>query len=314
MNPYAKRRSASVASLGEEGLIAAIRGWLGAVSPRAPRGIGDDCAVLGGPAGPRLLTVDPVVYGRHFDASTPPAAVGAKLLKRNLSDIAAMGGRPLAAVVALALDPRVRRDWVAGFYRGLAACARRHGVRIVGGDVAEAPGTLVASLTLIGTLGTGRAVPRHGARMGDAIYVTGRLGGSLRSAHHLTFAPRLREGAWLARQTGVRAMMDVSDGIAKDIAALTPRGGSAALDPGAIPRRRGCTLREALCDGEDYELLFALDRAILPAAFESKWRRAFPRVPLARIGRFVRPAALPPGAIRLSEYHGFEHLRRAPAR
>ena len=309
MNPFAKRRSESVASLGEEGLIAAIRGWLGNATPPAPRGIGDDCALVGGPAGPRLLTVDPVVYARHFDDSTPAAAVGAKLLKRNLSDIAAMGGRPGVAVVALALDPRVKRAWVEGFYRGLAACARRYRVRIVGGDVAEAPGTLVASLTLLGTLGSGRAVPRRGARLGDRIYVTGRLGGSLRSGHHLSFEPRLREGAWLARHQAVRAMMDVSDGIAKDIAALTPRGAAADLDPSALPLRKGCSLREALCDGEDYELLFALDRRTAPGTFEQKWRRAFPRVPLSRIGRFVRAAALPSGAIRLSDYRGFEHLR-----
>jgi thiamine-monophosphate kinase len=309
VNPFASRRSESVAALGEEGLIAAIRGWLGGVSPPAPRGIGDDCAVVGGPAGPRLMTVDPVVYRRHFDASTAPEAVGAKLLKRNLSDIAAMGGRPLAAVVALALDPRVRRDWVAGFYRGLAACARRHRVRIVGGDVAEAPGTLVASLTLLGTVGAGRAVARRGARPGDRIYVTGRLGGSLRSGHHLSFRPRLGEGAWLARRKAVRAMMDVSDGIAKDIASLTPAGAAAALNPGAIPRRDGCTLREALCDGEDYELLFALDRSAAAGPFERRWRRAFPRVPLTQIGRFVRSPELPPGSIRLSDYRGYEHLR-----
>src|ERR1700722_1817622 len=146
MSPFTRRPSLSVAALGEERLIAAIRRWLGPASPPTPFGIGDDCAVLPAARGRQLLTIDPVIYGRHFDGSVPPAAVGAKLLKRNLSDIAAMGGRPVAAVVALTLDPRVSLAWLEKFYRGLAAAARRHGVAIVGGDVAEAEGVLAASL------------------------------------------------------------------------------------------------------------------------------------------------------------------------
>ena len=106
MHPFTKYHPESVAALGEEALIGRIRRWLGPVSPRAPFGIGDDCAVLPGARGRQLLTVDPVVYGRHFDDSIPARAVGTKLLKRNLSDLAAMGGRPSAAVIALSLDPR----------------------------------------------------------------------------------------------------------------------------------------------------------------------------------------------------------------
>ncbi|HND61912.1 MAG TPA: AIR synthase related protein, partial [Opitutaceae bacterium] len=150
MHPFTSQPSASVAALGEERLIAAIRRWLGPASPRAPFGIGDDCAVLPAARGRQLITVDPVIFGRHFDASVPPRAVGAKLLKRNLSDLAAMGGKPTAAVLALTLDARVSRRWLEHFYRGLAACARRHGVPIVGGDVAQADGVVAASLTLLG--------------------------------------------------------------------------------------------------------------------------------------------------------------------
>ena len=94
MHPFAKRHREAVAAWGEEKLIRAIRRWLGTASPRAPFGIGDDCAVLAASRGRQLITVDPVIYGRHFDDSVPPRAVGAKLLKRNLSDLAAMGGRP----------------------------------------------------------------------------------------------------------------------------------------------------------------------------------------------------------------------------
>src|SRR6185369_14071727 len=150
VHPFAAHAAESVSSLGEERLIAAIRRWLGATSPRAPFGIGDDCAVLPASRGRQLITVDPVIYPRHFDDHVPPRQVGAKLLKRNLSDLAAMGGRPTAAVLALTLGPKVRINWLEEFYRGLAACARQYRVAIVGGDIAQADGALAASLTLLG--------------------------------------------------------------------------------------------------------------------------------------------------------------------
>lgn len=309
MSPFSRQRSATVSAWGEEKLIAAIRRWLGDASPQAPFGIGDDCAVLPGAKGRQLLTVDPVIHGRHFDDRVPPEAVGAKLLKRNLSDLAAMGGRPTAAVLALTLDSRVDRRWLERFYRGLATAARRYRVSIVGGDIAQADGVVAASLTLLGEATATRVVTRRGARVGDAICVTGTLGGSLRSGHHYRFEPRLAEGAWLARQPGVRAMMDVSDGLAKDLHALTPAGAAPALDAEAIPRRTGAGVREALTDGEDYELLFALDRKTDPAAFLRRWRRAFPRTRLSAIGRFVRADRRPAGTIDLATYRGYEHLR-----
>lgn len=238
MNPFTTRFRDSVGSWGEQKLIAGIRRWLGAASPPAPFGIGDDCAVLpAARARQQLITVDPVIFERHFDAAVSARAVGAKLLKRNLSDIAAMGGRPTAAVIALTLDARVSVAWLEAFYRGLAATARRYAVPVVGGDVAQADGVLAASLTLLGEATTTRVLTRTGARAGDGIFVTGALGASLPTGHHFRFAPRLAEGAWLARQPGVRAMMDVSDGLAKDLHALTPPDAEAALDAAALPRR-----------------------------------------------------------------------------
>jgi thiamine-monophosphate kinase len=308
VHPFTNRRAESVAALGETGLIAAIRRWLGAASPRAPNGIGDDCAVLPASRGQQLLTVDSVIFGVHFDAAVAARAAGAKLFKRNLSDIAAMGGRPKAAVVALALDPQVKVRWLEEFYRGLADMSRRYCTPIVGGDVARLDGSVLASLTLTGEVPT-RVVTRAGARAGDSIFVTGRLGGSLASGHHWKFTPRLAEGAWLARQPEVRAMMDVSDGLAKDLPALTPPGMETALDAAALPRRRGCDLRATLGDGEDYELLFALAGRTEPAAFLKTWRRVFPRTRLSCIGRFVRAGRCPADALRLEEYRGFEHLQ-----
>jgi len=323
MKPFSRNHAETVASLGEERLIARIRRWLGDVSPPAPLGIGDDCAVLPPPPAKhaQALTVDPVIYGRHFDDTVPPRAVGAKLLKRNLSDLAAMGAAPVAAVLALTLDSRTRIAWLEQFYRGLAACARAHRLHIVGGDIAQSSGELAASLTLLGRATGKRMLLRAGARAGDHIYTTGTLGGSILGKHY-RFTPRLAEGAWLAARREVRAMMDLSDGIAKDIRALTPPGARAELTASAIPISRAARrlaktdkrapLAHALGDGEDYELIFVVDARADLATFEKSWRARFPKVPLARIGRFVPlRAPLAPGSVDLAAYHGYEHLVRA---
>lgn len=315
MSPFSAIPAETIATLGEQKLLARVRRWLGSAMPAAPHGMGDDCAVLPRPAASArhrspLITVDPVIYGEHFDDTVPARAVGQKLLSRNLSDIAAMGGRPTAAVLALALDPRTRLDWLEGFYRGLAATARRHGVALVGGDLATHRGGLVASLTLLGETTTGRALTRAGATTDDFIAVTGVLGGSLASGHHWRFTPRLAEGAWLAARREVTAMMDVSDGLAKDLHALAPAKSKPLLFADLLPRRAGCDLRSALTDGEDYELLFTVRGTPATARrLAVSWAKAFPRTPLTVIGRFV-PEALPAqGALDLSAYHGFEHFR-----
>jgi len=298
----------SVASLGEEALIAAIRRWLGTASPSAPYGMGDDCAVLPASRRRQLITVDPVIHGVHFDDRTPPGSAGAKLFKRNLSDIAAMGGRPRAAVVALALDGRVDVAWLAAFHRGLAAESRRHRVPIVGGDIARLPGGFVATLALTGDAPR-RILTRRGARPADRIYVTGELGRSFPSGHHHRFQPRLAEGAWLSRRAEVRALIDVSDGLAKDLRALAPKGSEPWIDAAALPLRRGATVREALCDGEDYELLFAVAGGSNGAGLERAWRLAFPSTRLTCIGCFGRAGAAPRGGLRLGTLRGYEHLR-----
>lgn len=325
MNPFSENPADTIASLGEQRLLLRIRRWLGTAAPAAPAGMGDDCAVL--PNSHRtsgsarstldvrpstLITVDPVIYGEHFDASVDPRAVGRKLLRRNLSDIAAMGGRPTAAVLALALDPRTRLDWLEAFYRGLAADARRFGVPLVGGDLATHRGGLVASLTLLGetTAPRARALTRSGARVGDFIAVTGALGGSLPSGRHHRFTPRLAEGQWLARRPEVAALMDLSDGLAKDVFSLTPPGAAPLVFGELVPCHRGSDLRAALVDGEDYELLLALRGT--PAELQkllAAWRRSFPKLPLTVIGQFAPKDAASTGALDFSAYHGFEHFQ-----
>ena len=319
MTPFTPIRAESVTAHGELRLIAEIRRWLGNVSPRAPFGIGDDCAVIPPTKNQQLVTTDPVIYGQHFDDTVPPRAVGAKLLKRNLSDIAAMGGRPVAAVVSLALAPDTSVTWLRGFYLGLAACARRYGVKIVGGDITQGPkGFFGAFLTLHGESTGRRVVTRGGAGPGDYLYVTGSLGGS-RLRHHYAFAPRLAEGAWLAKRPEVCAMMDLSDGLAKDLKALTPAGLTPALIAAAIPisaaaRRcarasRQSPLAHALGDGEDYELLIVVRRRSDAAALGRTWKKRFPKLKLSLIGTFTRKDKMPAGALRLVDYHGYEHLR-----
>jgi thiamine-monophosphate kinase len=258
--------------------------------------------------GRELLTIDPVIYGVHFDARTGPRQAGAKLLNRNVSDIAAMGGRPRAAVVSLAIDPHTSAAWLEEFHRGIAREARRHGVAVVGGDVAMLPRAFVATLALVGEA-TGRILTRKGAKDGDWIYVTGSLGRSFGTGRHHSFSPRLAEGAWLARRPEVHSMMDVSDGLAKDLSALTPKGLAPALFEALIPRRGGASLREALSDGEDYELLFTASPRRSGASLETAWRRAFPRVPLTCVGLLVKRGKVPPDAIPLGDYRGYEHLR-----
>jgi thiamine-monophosphate kinase len=318
MRAFTSQPRDSVAALGETRLIESIRRWLGSASPPAPFGIGDDCAVLPANRRRQLVTTDPVIHGRHFDDSVPARAVGAKLLKRNLSDLAAMGARPTAAVVSLALDRRVSVRWLEQFHRGLAAAARRFSVPIVGGDVSQSDGFLGAFLTLFGEAAGPRIVLRSGARAGDWIYVTGTLGGSL-LGHHWRFIPRLAEGEWLARRVEVRALMDVSDGLAKDLLALTPQGTRPAIAPAAVPisaaaRRRArdtgrTPLHHALADGEDYELAVVVGRRAGRAAFERAWRRRFPRLRLTCLGRFVSTDKIPAGSVDLSRFKGYEHLR-----
>ena len=319
MSPFTNQRSLSVAALGESKLIQHIRRWLGSASPRAPGGIGDDCAVISGSLRDQLVAVDPVIYGEHFDDKVPARGVGAKLFNRNLSDIASMGGRPRAAVVALALNDHVKIEWLRDFYLGLATIARKHSVPVIGGDVAHQKEGFSATMTIIGEATEKRVVTRQGSSAGDWIFVTGSLGGS-RLGWHYRFQPRLAEGQWLAHHPHVRAMMDVSDGIAKDVHALTPPGCRPALAAGRIPISRSAkrwaqqtkqpALFHALADGEDYELLFTVSGNADADAFLAEWRRTFRRK-LTCIGQLVKPRARSPFAdeIKLADFHGFEHLR-----
>lgn len=230
-------------------------------------GIGDDTAVMSVPAGKMLLsTVDSVVEGVDFTfAAASGEQVGWKVLCQNLSDIAAMGGKPLYALISLGLPPRLEKKFFTDFYHGIKKAADRFNVQIAGGDISRAR-EFFASLTVLGEADKKKVITRGGARAGDAVLVTGTLGGSI-TGKHLSFTPRLREAAFLTRHFQVHAMIDISDGLVKDLGhILRASRKGAAIDTGAIPiardavklARRGgkSALERALSDGEDFELLF----------------------------------------------------------
>jgi thiamine-monophosphate kinase len=218
---------------------------------RAPA-TGDDCAVLAcEPWGQLLVTVDSVIDGvhAHWDEHGP-AAFGYKAVARGLSDIAAMAGQPLWAVVAATLPPTASADDAKELFRG----AERAGCELVGGDTAVGAVASVTA-TVIGRAGAGGPVLRSGARPGDRIVVSGPLGGSYASGHHVVFTPRVAEARALADACDVGAMIDISDGFAVDLHhVLAASGVGAVIHAEKLPLR-SVPLAQALGDGEDYELL-----------------------------------------------------------
>jgi thiamine-monophosphate kinase len=187
-------------------------------NPSVVVGAGDDCAVLEAGIPDRLLLfkTDAVVEGVHFTPQTAPEKIGHKALGRCLSDIAAMAGTPTAALVTIGLPGKFSPEFVEAIYAGLNTLARRHQVAVVGGETTANPGGIFISVALLGWVPRGKGVLRSGAEVGDAIFVTGELGGSL-TGKHLDFEPRLAEARWLAQEFSLHAMLDVSDGLAGDL-------------------------------------------------------------------------------------------------
>ena len=264
-------------------------------------GAGDDCAVVAPPAGAEsvlLLKTDAVVSGVHFTPDTPPRKVGHKALGRCLSDIAAMAGKPVHALVTLGLPKDFTLDYIEGVYAGLNELAGRYHVAVVGGETVLNPDRLILSVAVVGSALRNRAILRSGARPGDAIFVSGRLGGSL-EGHHLDFEPRLAEAQWLARHFTVHAMIDVSDGLAGDLRHILEASGvGAELLANAIPISRAArvaakapgakktALLAALTDGEDFELLFTLASSSAVRVLDG-WKQQFPGTPLTCIGKIT---------------------------
>ena len=247
----------------------------------------DDCAVVRSGSELFLLKTDCVVEGVHFAKRDDAVAVGWKAMMRPLSDFAAMSGVPQFALITLVAPATKTVAWSEKLYVGLRKAAGKFGVQIVGGETSATRGPAVVSVTVTGVVENDRWVSRSRGRAGDELFVTGKLGGSIRG-QHLHFVPRIEEARWLTENFPIHAMMDVSDGLGADL----PRLACAShlgfdIEENALPRSPGCTVAQAINDGEDYELLFAIsprDRQRLLAS----WKKKFPKLLLTRIGRLTR--------------------------
>jgi thiamine-monophosphate kinase len=313
--------------LSEKSLISGIR-------TRANRerhlvtGIGDDCAVLRIPAGHEaLVTTDFTLEGVHFRREWHPAeVVGHRCLTRALSDIAAMGGTPIAAFLSFAAPRHLPQQWVNRFLKGLLKLAHEFEVSLAGGDTAESPDGILADVMVLGFVPKGKAVLRSRARPGDLVYVTGALGGAaatlkllfsgkkLRPADHPAHfrpMPRLEIGEFLRDRNLASSMIDLSDGLSTDLAHLCEESGvGAKVVAGAVPRarigkpRREVELESALHGGDDYELLFT-SRKQVPATIAG--------VAITHIGRITRQKRLllkhADGAISTLKAQGWEHFK-----
>jgi thiamine-monophosphate kinase len=263
-------------------------------------GPGDDCAVLdfGLPEKLFLFKTDAVVEGVHFTGETPPEKIGRKALARCFSDIAAMAGTAATALVTIGLPKKFDPEFVSKIYDGMNALAREFGVAVVGGETTTNPGGIFISIALLGTVVRGKQVLRKGARVGDAIFVTGELGGSL-AAKHLDFEPRIVEAHWLAEHFAIHAMADISDGLAGDLRhILTASGVGAELLKTSIPISRAAKLESrkgasakppvvaALTDGEDFELVFTVAGKDAVKLIDA-WKLKFPELKLSCIGKIV---------------------------
>ncbi len=302
------------------------------VSFRGGVGIGDDCAVVPIPRGHEaLVTTDFSLENIHFKRAWHPAeSVGHRCLARGLSDIAAMGGRPLAMFLSLALPRSLPQSWVDGFLNGLLKLAEEFEVPLAGGDTAESPGGILADIVVLGSVPKGKAVLRSGARPGDQIYVTGELGASsaaldllsrgkklrpLDHGRHFYPTPRVAVGLFLREKSLAAAMIDLSDGLSTDLSHICEESGvGAEIETDAIPLARvGKTARRvdlcfALHGGEDYELLFT-------APAEKKVPPRIAGVALRKIGLVTRGKTIflrnKKGVRQELLPQGWEHFKKA---
>ena len=321
------RRAVSLPATGlsELSLLSQIRSRAARPSTGAlSLGIGDDCALLRlGPGEELAVTTDLSIAGRHFQLDWhPPESAGHRALARGLSDLAAMGARPVAAFLSLGLPRELtisstrQPSWITRFYDGLLALAEIHKTPLAGGDLAESP-IPVADIVLVGAVPRGKALLRSGARPGHLLYVTGNLGGSAAGlaqladlaaasappshkplnisanlpaqlASHLYPHPRIPQGLWLRQRELATAAIDLSDGLSTDLAHICAESSVAAeIDGACLPIHPGATLPQALHGGEDYELLFT-------APPSTRIPHSIAGVPITRIGRILRPRKLRP--------------------
>ena len=257
-------------------------------------GAGDDCAVV--EAQDRhgdllVLKTDCVVEGVHFPPAADAFDVGWKAMMRPLSDFAATSAVPQFALITLMAPEQTKVTWVKELYRGLRRAAKRFKVSIVGGETSGTQGAIAVSTSVVGFVERDCWVSRRGGKAGDDLFVTGRLGGALKQKH-LQFIPRIVESRWLTKNLSIHAMMDVSDGLGTDLPRLA-RASKVGfkIEMEKLPLTRGAKINDAISEGEDYELLFAIsprDRSRL----QQRWAKKFPNLPLTRIGSLNRQSKI----------------------
>lgn len=283
---YAMKRANDI---GEDALIARLLAQLPTPPATLLMGPGDDCAVVPHSANVwQLLKTDAIVEGVHFLPEENRHRVGWKAIARVVSDFAAMGGLPQWFLVTIAVPHDCSVTSLESLYQGMAACLQKFGATMVGGETTSVvgPSGLMISVAATGTVRKKQLALRSTARCDDLVFVTGQLGGSL-AGRHLDIVPRLAEAQWLTQKKWVTAMMDLSDGLAKDLPRLAKASGCGFLvDFDQLPRSNGCSVNEAMQDGEDYELLFTT-APHLAKRLQKSWAQQFPETQLTCIGRIV---------------------------
>ena len=274
--------------IGEDRLLDRLlsRLWVGKEVLNGP---GDDCAMVETPDHQNLLVLkaDCVVAGVHFLPTANALHVGWKAMMRPLSDFAATSAVPQSALITLIAPEKTTVEWVERLYRGLSRAAKRFKVSIVGGEMSRTAGPVAISVSVAGFVERNRSVSRQGGKAGDDLFVTGRLGGALKQKH-LQFVPRIVESRWLTRNFPIHAMMDLSDGLGADLPRLAKASRVGfAIELESLPLARGAKIDNAISEGEDYELLFAISRRERNRLLRS-WQKKFPRLLLTRIGSFSR--------------------------
>jgi len=256
-------------------------------------GAGDDCAVVKTPTGRNFLVLktDCVVEDVHFMSEADALDIGWKAMMRPLSDFAATSAVPQFALVTLVAPKETEVAWIKKLYRGLRRAAERFKVSIVGGETSSTRGPIVISVSVVGFVEKNRCVLRRGGKAGDDLFVTGRLGGATKR-RHLQFAPRIAESRWLTKNFSIHAMMDLSDGLGVDLPRLV-RASKVGfkIELENLPLSRGAKIDNAISEGEDYELLFAVsprDRSRL----QRGWKKKFPNLSLTRIGSLNRKSRI----------------------
>ncbi len=262
-------------------------------TPEILVGVGDDCAVIKkDETYHTLLKTDTVVEGIHFESKEDPTRVGWKAAARVISDFASMGGKPEALLITIILPPETELNWIHKIYNGLKAVCQDFNCSIVGGETSSAPtgSPKIISVSGTGIVQTSNLTLRNRGSSGDLIYVTGSLGGSIHGKH-LDFTPRVKEGMWLAEHIKPTSMLDLSDGIDKDLPRIADQSQTGfKIYSAKLPLNPNCTTKQALSDGEDYELLFTISAA-RKNELETSWATQFPKLRLTNIGHLTE---LPP--------------------